>query len=96
MNASPHRDPWLCASLALLLLLYAGLLLIQPGGEGFGRGWNLIAFFLYASPAAVGAAGLASWRRGRSTGAARRLATAVALGGFVFPVLCLLPLRLKS
>lgn len=97
--APPRRrgaDPWLLAALALTVAGYLLLALLRPAGEGFGRGWNLIAFYLYASPLMVAAGGLALWRRGRAAGLARRAAPWLAAAGLLFPLLAPVILRAKA
>ena len=91
-----RRDSWLSCCAALTLALYVWLMFLKPGGEGWGRGWNMVAFFLYAAPAALACGAIAFWRRTKLTGVARALATAAGIAGLAFPVVCLVAIRLKA
>ena len=76
--------------------VYVALLFIRPTGENWGRGWNLVAFLIYSAPTALIAGSVALWRRGKASGQARKLAGFVALGAFVFPVVCIVAIRAKA
>ena len=93
--AVPRSDHWmrdigLLAATLVIGLLYILLLFLQPSGESWGRGWNMIAFLFYAAPAAWLAAAIAFWRHRRISGTGRTIAAAVATAGAVFPMVCLL------
>ncbi|MCE4557186.1 hypothetical protein [Pelomonas cellulosilytica] len=76
--------------------LYGVLALIKPAGEGWGRGWNLIGFWLYGSPAALLLAVLAFWRAARLVATPRRLARLIAALALIFPVVAAVVIRLKA
>lgn len=41
------RGDWVLKTMAAVVIaLYVALLAIQPGGEGWGYGWNVIGFLL--------------------------------------------------
>ncbi len=82
-------------ALLITLTVYVALVFIRPTGENWGRGWNLIAFLIYSAPSALIAGVVALWRRTRTTGPARTTAGFVALGAFVFPVICIIAIRAK-
>ena len=90
------RDIWLLAATLVVALLYVALLFLQPSGESWGRGWNMIAFLFYSSPAAWLAAAIAFWRRRMSSGTRRTMAVAVATAGAVFPLVCLLVILIRA
>ena len=56
----------------------------------------MVAFLLYASPAALLASALAGWRSGKVAGAARTLARVTVAAGLIFPVICFVALRAKA
>ena len=64
MPAALYKDLWLSGSMLAVLGVYVTLFFIRPTGEGWGYGWNMVAFLLYASPAALLASALAGWRAG--------------------------------
>lgn len=78
-TAGLARDRWLVVAAFLMLALYAALLAMRATGEGWGRGWNLVAFWLYASPSALVLAGVCAWRAVRASGAHRLWAAVVAM-----------------
>lgn len=96
LPTSVTGDRWLLGALAVLLLAYGVLAVLKPSGEGFGRGWNMIAFFLYGAPTAFAAGLVAWWRHARVRGPARRAAAWGAAAGLLFPALALLVMRLRA
>jgi hypothetical protein len=90
------EDRWVAAAALITLGLYVALAFIQPDGEGFGRGWNLIAFLIYASPAALGAGLVALWRIARTAGSAKVVAAWTSAAGLAFPIVCIVAIRLKA
>lgn len=89
-------DRWLLGALGCTVLLYLTLLLLRPTGENWGRGWNLIAFWLYGTPTSLVAVAVALWRIRKTSGSARRVAGWLAAGAFVFPVVCGVVIRMKA
>ena len=75
---------------------YVTLIFIRPTGENWGRGWNLVAFLFYSAPAALVAGAVALWRKGKTTGQARKIAGFAALCALAFPVICLVAIRAKA
>ena len=96
MPAALYKDLWLSGSMLAVLGVYVALFFIRPTGEGWGYGWNMVAFLLYASPAALLASALAGWRSGKVAGAARTLARGTVAAGLIFPVICFVALRAKT
>jgi hypothetical protein len=96
MQPPTRHDLPLLVSTGVIVALYFWLALLRPGGEGWGRGWNMVAFFLYASPTAVVAATVLVWRRSRASGILRPLAPWAAAAGFMFPVVCIIAMRAKA
>ena len=96
MSEHPAKDMWLLVAVGAIAGLYVWLFLLRPGGEGWGRGWNMVAFLFYAAPTAVLAAATAAWRRSKAQGLARKAALWAAVAGFAFPVVCVLAIRLKA
>lgn len=87
---------WVAGALLVVLALYVGLAVLQPSGEGWGRGWNMIAFLLFASPAAIVAGGVATWRTFKAVGSARWWGFLCAVTGFAFPVVCAVVIKAKA
>lgn len=95
-HASPrsaHAGAWLSAVVLLLLVLHVMLFRMKPRGEAWAHGWNLVAFWVYASPAAFLSGVLALWMRRRFRGWLRRVAWLAGLIGLAFPIVSLLVLR---
>jgi len=90
------KDPWLCAAMLLTAAVYVTLIFIRPTGENWGRGWNLVAFLFYSAPTALVAGAVALWRKGKTTGQARKIAGLVAFCALVFPVVCVVAIRAKA
>lgn len=95
-RAPRQPDLWLVAAAVATAGLYVVLAFIKPGGEGWGRGWNLVAFWLYGSPSALLLAAMAFWRAARNVATSRRLARLVGLLALIFPVVAALVIRLKA
>lgn len=91
-----REDRWLCAALLATAAVYVALVFLRPTGENWGRGWNMIAFLLYAAPSAVVAGAVACWRLKKTTGQARNVAVFVAWSAFLFPIVCAVTIRLKA
>lgn len=96
MQSRTRLDPTLLLAAAVVVVLYVWLVLLRPGGEGWGRGWNMVAFLFYSAPTAVVAGGVAVWRHSKASGVLRRLALWAAAAGFVFPLVCIIAIRAKS
>lgn len=92
----PRRERWTPVLAIIVVALYAALLHIQPAGENWGRGWNLLAFWMYASPAALVVGALAAWRAPRAQGLLRRVGIAAAWLGLLFPLVAIAVLRAKA
>lgn len=95
-TAALARDRWTTVIAVLMVALYGAMLVMRPGGEGFGRGWNLIAFWLYASPTALVLAAVSAWRAAKASGTHRWVATVVSCLCWVFPVVALVVMRAKA
>ena len=80
----------------MTLSVYVALLFIRPTGENWGRGWNLIAFFVFSAPSALIAGGVALWRRRKTNGHARKVAGFVAWSALVFPMICVVAIWAKA
>jgi hypothetical protein len=91
-----RRERWTPVLAIIVVALYAALLHMRPSGEGWGRGWNLLAFWLYASPAALVTGALAAWRATRAQGMLRRVGIGVALLGLLFPLVAIAVLRARA
>lgn len=94
--AGRPADIWLLAAGLVVAGAYLWLALIRPGGEGWGRGWNLIAFLIYASPATLLAGALAVWRAIKTSGRTRWIASVVAAAGLVFPLIAAIAIIAKG
>lgn len=93
---SRRPDAWLLVAGALVAALYLGLVWLKPRGEGWGYGWNMIGYLVYAAPTAWAAGGVALWRRDRQVGRARTGAGWLAAAAAVFPLVCVLVIRWKA
>ena len=96
VNSALRKDIWLSGSVVIVLILYVWLLFLRPGGEGWGRGWNMVAFLLYAAPTAFVSGAVAIWRSSKASGHVRKIATLAGVAGLVFPLVCILAIRLKA
>lgn len=90
------EDRWVAVAAMLTVALYACLVFMRPSGEGWGRGWNLIAFLIYSIPAALAAGFVALWRVSKTDGAARTAAGWTAAAALAFPIICMIAVRLKA
>lgn len=96
MLAKLLHERWVFGSGVALTALYVALIALKPSGEGFGRGWNLIAFWIYGSPAALALGGIGFWRSSKTSGKLKIVALVLAWLGVAFPVLAMLVMRAKS
>jgi len=94
--ATVLKDRWLSVALLLTASLYVFLLLLRPSGEGWGRGWNMIAFLIYSAPTSILAGAIALWRIGKTVGIAKRVAGWLSVAAFVFPIVCMVVIRMKA
>ena len=96
LTASVLGDRWLFAVLLITAALYVTLIFLRPTGENWGRGWNMVAFLIYSTPTALIAGVVALWRLGRNSGRTRKLAGLAASAALVFPIVCMVAIRLKA
>ena len=96
MQSRTSIDLTLFVAAAVIVALYVWLVFLRPSGEGWGQGWNMIAFLFYAAPTAVIAGAVAVWRRSRASGLLKRVAPWTAAAGFLFPLVCIIAIRAKS
>jgi hypothetical protein len=90
---APARDAWFLLALLTTIAAYAALPFMTPSGEGWGRGWNLVAFWLYSAPAVVIAGVLASWRIAKIGPLRSWWPAVLPFAAFVYPLVALLALR---
>lgn len=95
LSATLLDERWILAAMIITSALYVALLLLRPSGEGWGRGWNLVAFWLYASPAAVVTGAVALWRAMKSK-ALRPIASGVGVVALVFPLVAMLVIQARA
>jgi hypothetical protein len=93
---TPLREKWTLAAVLVIASLYMWLFQIRPSGEGWGRGWNLVAFLFYASPPAVVAGAVALWRAGKTAGSLQRWAFIAAALGLAFPIIAIVVIQLRA
>jgi hypothetical protein len=86
----------LLSAVAAVVALYVTLALIQPTGEGWGRGWNLIAFWFYASPIAAISGAIAFWRGRKASGTFRQLCYLAGIASLAFPIVSAAVIKLKA
>ena len=90
------KDLWLLLALVVTVASYAYLLFLRPTGENWGRGWNMVAFFIYAAPVSGLSASIALWRAVKSVGTVRKVATGVAIAALVFTPIALVVMRSRA
>jgi hypothetical protein len=95
-GSTERKDFWNLASIAVVCALYVYLAQLRPSGEGWGRGWNMLAFLFYGSPPAVFAGAVALWRAGMSAGAMRRASYIFGALGLCFPVVVIIVMRARA
>lgn len=95
-NNKWHHDIGLVSLKSLVLCAYISLIFIKPTGEGWGRGWNLIGYWLYVSPAVFILGGLHLWRQKVTAKKSHGIDTLCVLLAFVFPVIAAVAIKLKS
>lgn len=89
------RDAWFVLSALVAAAAYVALPFLQPTGENWGRGWNLVAFWLYSAPL-VGIAGLVMiWRLSRNSAAAGVASWLLPVAAFAYPLVAYLVIRSK-
>lgn len=87
------RDRWFAVATLLVVAAYVALPFLRPSGEGWGRGWNLVAYWFYSAPA-VGIAGLVmAWRLVRAGAAVRAATWLLPLAAFLYPLAAYLAIR---
>ncbi len=91
-----RKDIWLAGASVAVLAVYAALFFIRPSGEGWGRGWNMVAFLIYAAPTSLLAGALAAWRSGKVAGQAQTMARLVTTAGLLFPLICAVVIKAKA
>lgn len=96
MFAKLLNERWILGTAVALAALYVALILMQPSGEGFGRGWNLIAFWIYGSPVALVLGGIGFWRANKTGDELKHISLVLAWLGVGFPVVAMLVMRAKS
>lgn len=89
-------DAWLVGAVAIIVALCIALALIKPSGENWGRGWNMLAFWLYASPAAMVSGILALWRGSKARAWQKAIARLAGALGLAFPIICIIAMRMKA
>lgn len=95
-NNNSVRDTWLLFLKCLVFLGYVSLIFIKPSGEGWGRGWNLIAYWIYVAPAVLAVGGLHLWRQRVIAARYRGVDVFTLVAAFIFPIISLVILKLKS
>lgn len=90
------KDIWLYALRILIFCAYISLIFIKPTGEGWGRGWNLVAYWMYVAPAVFILGGLHVWRQRAIGKEFNRFDAAFTFLAFVFPLVAFITLKLKA
>jgi hypothetical protein len=75
---------------------YSWLGLARPTGDGWGRGWNLIGFWIYSAPVVflTGIVGLI--RSNNKEGKNRLIALLISVGCVLYPLISFLVIREKG
>jgi hypothetical protein len=95
INSYITRDVLLLLIKLGILIPYGYLIFISPSGEGWGHGWNLIAYWLFASPFIILMGLLHIWRQKKLKNPSLIIDQLTALFAFLFPVLSLMVLNFK-
>lgn len=94
--ADKRLDRWLMAAAAITLTAYGWLIPLHPDGENWGRGWNLVAFWIYSTPLVVGAGGVGLWRVLRAGRPGAIGGTLLVLAAFAYPFVALVIIKAKA
>ncbi len=92
-NIAP--DIWLWILKILVILSYVSLKFIKPSGEGWGYGWNLIAYWVYLAPSVLIFGGLHIWRQRAIALKSKPVDSIVLVAAFIFPLVSFIVLKLK-
>jgi len=95
-NNNRIRDTWLLLLKILVILAYTSLIFIKPSGEGWGRGWNLVAYWIYLAPTILVVGALHAWRQKIIAMKYKGIDTFTLVFAFMFPIISLVILKLKS
>jgi len=90
------REGWILGLAVAISALYVALIVMRPSGEGFGRGLNLVAFWVYGSPTAFVLGLFSLWRANKTTEGLKNLAVLIGSLGVSFPVVAMLVIRTRS
>ena len=80
------RDVWLVVASLAMVAAYAALPFLRPSGEGWGRGWNLVAYWFYSTPIVLLTGIVMAWRMLRAEAAARRAAWLLPMAAMLYPL----------
>jgi hypothetical protein len=89
------RDLWLTVLQLLAFACYLWLFRIKGSGDGWGYGWNLVAFLVYSVPAMLIVGGLYLWRRKKIGAAATKLDAVILFASFLYPFISIPVLMLR-
>ncbi|MFO1388468.1 hypothetical protein [Cellvibrio sp.] len=96
LKTKPFIDIALLIFRLLILCAYISLIFIKPTGEGWGRGWNLVAYWMYLAPAVFILGGLHVWRQRAIGKEFNRFDAVFTFLAFVFPFIAFVALKLKA
>jgi hypothetical protein len=91
-----HQDFGLLLLKLLMLAAYISLLFIKPAGEGWGRGWNLVAYWMYVTPTVLVLGGLHVWRQRTIAKKFSSFDALMTVLAFIFPLVSLAVLKFKT
>lgn len=95
-NNNRVQDSWLLLLKLLVILAYVSLIFIKPSGEGWGRGWNLIAYWMYLSPTILAIGALHAWRQKIIAIKYKGIDKLTLVTALIFPIISLVVIKLKS
>ena len=87
------RDVWLVVASLAMVAAYAALPFLRLSGEGWGRGWNLVAYWFYSTPIVLLTGIVMAWRMLRAEAAARRAAWLLPMAALLYPLVAYLVIR---
>lgn len=89
-------DIWLLCLKILIVFAYVSLMFMKPSGEGWGRGWNLVAYWIYLAPTVLVLGALHAWRQKVIAVKYNGIDTFTLVAAFIFPIIALIILKLKA
>lgn len=94
-SALPARDYWLHAAMLVVVVGYSCLPFLRATGEGWGRGWNMVAYWIYSAPIVFLAGVVAVWRLKTGAASTKLPAGVTASAALIYPLVAFAVIRAK-